>query len=87
MRDLAESPEVGELLLLDLDGERAAQVADEHGGGKASARAVDARDDLAAEIAGCATLVNAASSGSTSWRWRGPLTPAATTSTSAACTG
>ena len=61
VRDLAESPEVGELLLLDLDGERAARIADEHGAGKASALAVDARDGLAPALAGCATLVNAAS--------------------------
>jgi saccharopine dehydrogenase-like NADP-dependent oxidoreductase len=61
VRDLAESTEVDELTLLDLDGERAALVAAEHGAGKASAQAVDARDGLAAALAGCATLVNAAS--------------------------
>ena len=43
VRDLAESDEAAELLLLDLDGERARAVADEHGGGKARAQAVDAR--------------------------------------------
>jgi saccharopine dehydrogenase (NAD+, L-lysine-forming) len=61
VRDLAQSPEVGELLLLDLDGERAAQVAAEHGGGRARAAAVDARAGLAAAIDGCRVLVNAAS--------------------------
>jgi lysine 6-dehydrogenase len=61
VRDLAQSPEVGELLLLDLDGQRAAQVAAEHGGGRARAAAVDARDGLAAAIDGCRVLVNAAS--------------------------
>jgi saccharopine dehydrogenase (NAD+, L-lysine-forming) len=61
VRDLAQSPEVGELLLLDLDGERAAQVAAEHGGARARAAAVDARDGLAAALAGCRVLVNAAS--------------------------
>jgi saccharopine dehydrogenase-like NADP-dependent oxidoreductase len=61
VRDLAESSEVDELVLLDLDGERAAQVAAEHGAGKASARAIDARDGFAPALAGCATLVNAAS--------------------------
>jgi saccharopine dehydrogenase-like NADP-dependent oxidoreductase len=61
VRDLAQSPEVGELLLLDLDGERAAQVAAEHGGARARAAAVDARAGLAAAIDGCRVLVNAAS--------------------------
>jgi lysine 6-dehydrogenase len=61
VRDLAESPEVGELLLLDVDGGRAAQVAAEHGGGRARAAAVDARDGLAPMLAGCRVLVNAAS--------------------------
>ncbi len=61
VRDLAESPEVSELVLLDVDGERAAQVAAQHGGGRARAAAVDARDGLAAALAGCGVLVNAAS--------------------------
>jgi lysine 6-dehydrogenase len=61
VRDLADSPEVGELLLLDLDGERAARVAAEHGSGRARAAAVDARDGLAAALDGCRVVVNAAS--------------------------
>jgi saccharopine dehydrogenase (NAD+, L-lysine-forming) len=63
VRDLAESPEVGELLLLDVDGERAAQVAVEHGRGRARALAVDARcqNGLSPALAGCRVLVNAAS--------------------------
>jgi lysine 6-dehydrogenase len=44
VRDLAESEEVSRMLLLDLDGARAAAVASEHGGGKATAQSVDARD-------------------------------------------
>ena len=43
VRDLAESEEVSSILLLDLDPDRAAEVADEQGGGKAEARAADAR--------------------------------------------
>jgi saccharopine dehydrogenase-like NADP-dependent oxidoreductase len=61
VRDLAESPEVGELLLIDVDGERAAQVAVEHGAGRARALAVDARNGLAPALAGCRVLVSAAS--------------------------
>lgn len=63
VRDLAESPEVGELRLLDVDGERAAQVAVEHGCGRARALAVDARlpSGLFPALAGCRVLVNAAS--------------------------
>jgi saccharopine dehydrogenase-like NADP-dependent oxidoreductase len=61
VRDLAESPEVGGLLLLDIDGERAAQVAAEHGKGRARAVAVDARNGFATALAGCRVLVNAAS--------------------------
>jgi len=61
VRDLAESDETGSLLLLDVDGARAAAVAAEHGGVRARAVAVDARDGLAAAIAGCQVLVNAAS--------------------------
>lgn len=44
VRDLAESDEVSRMLLLDLDGARAAAVASAHGGGKATAQSVDARD-------------------------------------------
>ncbi|HVF76933.1 MAG TPA: saccharopine dehydrogenase NADP-binding domain-containing protein [Solirubrobacteraceae bacterium] len=61
VRDLAESEEVGDLLLLDVDGTRAAQAAAEHGGGRARAAAVDARKGLAAMLAGSDVLVNAAS--------------------------
>jgi lysine 6-dehydrogenase len=61
VRDLAESEEVGELLLLDIDGDRAARVAAEHGGPRARAAAIDARGCLAAMLAGSDVLVNAAS--------------------------
>jgi lysine 6-dehydrogenase len=61
VRDLAQSSEIGELRLLDLDGERAAQVAAEHGEGRASAAAIDARDGLAPALDGCRVVVNAAS--------------------------
>jgi lysine 6-dehydrogenase len=61
VRDLAESDEAGSLLLLDLDGERAAAVAERHGGGKARSAAVDARADLAGELEGLEVLVNSAS--------------------------
>jgi lysine 6-dehydrogenase len=68
VRDLAESEETGSLLLLDLDGERAAAVAERHGKGKARAAAVDARTNasgaassLAAELEGVDVLVNSAS--------------------------
>jgi saccharopine dehydrogenase (NAD+, L-lysine-forming) len=49
--------------LLDLDRERAASVADEYGGGKASASAVDAGDPaaLASSLSGVDVLVNSAS--------------------------
>ncbi len=63
VRDLAESEEVARMTLLDLDGGRAQAVADAHGGGKASARGVDARahDELAGALAGADVLVNTAS--------------------------
>ena len=67
VRDLAESDEVAELLLLDLDPERADQVATAHGGGKArAARAdatasADAADSLFAALEGWDVLVNSAS--------------------------
>lgn len=61
VRDLAESEEAGDLLLLDVDGERAARVAAQHGGERARAVAVDARDGLAPLLAGRDVLVNAAS--------------------------
>jgi lysine 6-dehydrogenase len=63
IRDLAASNEVERMLLLDLDQGRAATAADDHGAGKATARAVDARsvDRLAAELADADVLVNTAS--------------------------
>jgi saccharopine dehydrogenase (NAD+, L-lysine-forming) len=67
VRDLAESGEVEEMVLLDLDAERAAAVAEAHGGGKAVATRVDARAEgaepgsLAGSLAGCEMLVNSAS--------------------------
>jgi lysine 6-dehydrogenase len=63
VRDLAESSEVSRMTLLDLDGVRAAAVADEHGGGRAEAATVDARDveQLASRLRGHDVLVNTAS--------------------------
>jgi saccharopine dehydrogenase (NAD+, L-lysine-forming) len=61
VRDLAESEEAAELVLLDLDAGRAAAVAELHGGGKAHAMAVDARSGLAEVLVGVDVLVNAAS--------------------------
>ncbi len=63
IRDLAVSEEVGSMLLLDLDGERAVAAADAHGGGKAIGLAVDARDAarLKQELDGIDALVNTAS--------------------------
>ncbi|HEY1523445.1 MAG TPA: saccharopine dehydrogenase NADP-binding domain-containing protein [Solirubrobacteraceae bacterium] len=63
VRDLAESEKVGELVLLDLDGARAAEVAAQHAPGRATARAVDARegDALARALEGVDVLVNSGS--------------------------
>lgn len=62
VRDLAESDEAAQLLLLDLDEQRAARVAETHGAGKARAQAVDARGGaLAAALEGIDVLVNSAS--------------------------
>jgi saccharopine dehydrogenase (NAD+, L-lysine-forming) len=61
IRDLAESDEVAALRLLDVDQERAAAAAREHGGGRAQARAADARSGLEAELQGCDLMVNCAS--------------------------
>jgi saccharopine dehydrogenase (NAD+, L-lysine-forming) len=61
VRDLGESAEAESILLLDLDPEQAGQVAAEHGAGKATARAADARSNLAAELTGVDVLVNSAS--------------------------
>jgi saccharopine dehydrogenase (NAD+, L-lysine-forming) len=54
VRDLAESDEAEELLLIDLDAARAAEVAERHGAGRASVASWDAG------IAGCDVLVNSA---------------------------
>jgi saccharopine dehydrogenase-like NADP-dependent oxidoreductase len=61
--DLAQSDEVAEMTLLDLDATRAQAVADAHGGAKASAREIDARSvsDLASAIADADVLLNTAS--------------------------
>lgn len=63
VRDLADSSEVEEMLLLDLDPGRAREVADAHGAGRARSTGVDARvsDELAAALRGCDVLVNSAS--------------------------
>jgi saccharopine dehydrogenase-like NADP-dependent oxidoreductase len=59
-RDLADSPEAAELLLLDLDEERARSAA-AGAGEKAHAAGVDARHGLADRLAGVDLLINAAS--------------------------
>jgi saccharopine dehydrogenase (NAD+, L-lysine-forming) len=65
IHDLAVSDEVGRMLLLDLDADTAAAVANEHGGGKATAAGADARDvDALARTLGDAkanVLLNTAS--------------------------
>lgn len=61
LRDLAISDEVASVLALDLDADRVAAVAAEHGGAKATARAADARIGLARELAGLDVLINTAS--------------------------
>jgi len=67
VRDLAESDEVTDLLLLDLDEARAEHVASLHGGPKARAALADARasadapTSLARALEGCDVLVNSAS--------------------------
>jgi saccharopine dehydrogenase (NAD+, L-lysine-forming) len=63
VHDLAGSVEVAQMTLLDLDGDRASAVADAHGGGKARAASIDARDSnaLAAALDGVDVLVNTAS--------------------------
>src|SRR5581483_9385550 len=60
VRDLAESEEVTEMRLLDLDLRRAEAVAAEHGGGKAQAYRADATGGLADQLAGTDVLVNSA---------------------------
>jgi len=62
VHDLGRSEEVAQMLLLDLDPDRAAAVAEQHGAGRASAGAIDARapSELAGTIAGSDVLVNTA---------------------------
>jgi saccharopine dehydrogenase (NAD+, L-lysine-forming) len=63
VRDLADSSEVAELVLLDLDERRASQVAEAHAPGRSRALSVDARDAAAFGVAlqGLDLLVNSAS--------------------------
>jgi lysine 6-dehydrogenase len=63
IRDLAASEEVESMLLLDLDGDRAAAAASVHGANRATSTAVDARtvDELAVVLDGADVLVNTAS--------------------------
>ncbi len=63
VHDLGVSEEVRDMVLLDLDGGRAAAVADQHGAGKATADAVDARaaGELAARLQDVDVLLNTAS--------------------------
>jgi lysine 6-dehydrogenase len=67
VRDLAESDEAEELLLLDIDEGRAQAVAERHGGSKARAARVDADaepnadESLAKALEGSDVLVNSAS--------------------------
>ncbi len=61
VRDLAESEEAEELLLLDLDEAKARAVAEAHGGSKARAAGADARAGLAPALEEVDVLVNAAS--------------------------
>lgn len=65
VHDLAESEEIARMTLLDLDPDKAGAVAQEHGGGKATASVIDARDvdALAAALreAGAEVLLNTAS--------------------------
>lgn len=63
VHDLGVSEEVASLLLLDLDADRAGQVASEHGAGKARAQSIDARDPdgFASALESVDVLVNSAS--------------------------
>ncbi len=89
VHDLGVSEEVRDMVLLDLDGERAAAVADQHGAGKATADTVDARaaGALAAALQDVDVLVNTASYRVNLDAMQACLGAAATTSTWAACTG
>ena len=62
VRELAESEEVANMLLLDLDGDRAEALAAERGAGRAMAQAIDAGEpfELARALTGSDVLVNAA---------------------------
>lgn len=62
VRDLAASDEIESLLLLDLLGAKAEAVAAAHGGGKATARELDATREgaLTAALDGCDALLNSA---------------------------
>ncbi len=60
VRDLAESEEVGRMILCDLAVERAAETARLHGGGR-SVVVSPAQGKLAEAISGCDVLVNSAS--------------------------
>ncbi|MFT4050069.1 MAG: saccharopine dehydrogenase NADP-binding domain-containing protein [Solirubrobacterales bacterium] len=63
VRDLAESPEAARLKLLDLDGEKAAATARDHGGNKSVAIEVDGREEgaLESQLEDVDVLVNSAS--------------------------
>jgi len=61
VRDLAESEEVDDLLLLDLNPAKAQIVADAHGGPKARVSGVDARGGLGYHLAGVDVLLSSAS--------------------------
>ena len=63
VHDLAQSDEVASMALLDLNPEKAAAVAGEHGAGKARAAGIDARDvdALARALEGADVLLNTAS--------------------------
>ncbi len=60
---LAGEPAVSEIVCLDVNGDRAAEVAETRGGGKATGAALDIRDAgaAAAALAGATVLVNSAS--------------------------
>ena len=61
VRDLAESPEVEQMVLIDLDAQRAEAVAQRHAPGRSQVRAVNQGEALAPALAGCDVLVNSAS--------------------------
>lgn len=63
VHDLAQSEEVASMTLLDLDAGKAGAVAEQHGAGKATAAAIDARDvdSLSGAIKDADVLLNTAS--------------------------